>query len=461
MDEDPEGNGMRRRIRILVGLLVWSGGLGSACWLVTSHIGGDLGQRVAPQLLQYATGSRRCVPLDIDPSLDIRRGDPIFKVTDDGRLEQIGEIQRASGQASVMAILYAQTPLPAHSDQLAWYSTPDSMAWVVSTLLPDAKRRQVAAEIQQAVAAHQQELLEALKPLVESSLDESLAIVEAELPAAIRANRNEIDRIGRRYQRELVHDQLLPLVRREIWPIIRRRAEPTVNRIGGELWKRVSLWRFTWRYVYDKTPLLPNRRMFRNEFHRFVDREALPVLEKHSDEIVRVVEQIIRDSAANPRVQQAARQSGSKLLDDPELRSLLWRIVRQTSVDNPRFRQALETTWTGPEARQLLAQASQKLEPTVRRIGALLIGTPEQGITPEFAAVLRNQVLGKDRRWLVLESQADSNSTPARPLSTRTPLVLTVVRGHRQAERPVVARVDHSDTRPTHNTPSPETDLGQ
>jgi len=431
---------MRRRLRILVGLLAWGGGLGCACWMIAVHVDSDLGRKVAPQLLQYATSGRTSVPLHVAEKLDIRGGDPIFQVTPDGGLVQIGEIQRTSDNQAHTAILYARAPTLSADDQLAWYSNPNSMAWVVSTLLPDEKRKRVSAEIQQAVADHHDELLETLEPLVKKSLDQSLAIVESELPAAIRAHRKEIDRIGQRYQRELIDKELLPLVRREIWPIVRRRAEPTVNDIGSDLWKRVSLWRFTWRYVYDKTPLLPNRRKFRNEFDRFVDREALPVLAEHSDEIIRLVEQVIRDASANPRVQQAARRSGSKVLDDPELRSVLWSIVRRTAVDNPKFRQALKQTWTGPEAQQVLAQSSRKFEPTVRRIGGLLIGTPETGITPEFAAVLRNQVLGKDRRWLVLESPADSDPT----LSPTGAPGLAVVRGHRVGQRPFLARIDGS-----------------
>jgi len=443
---------MRRRLRILVGLLAWGGGLGWACWMTAGHVDGDLGRKVAPQLLRYATRGRTSVPLHVAEELDIRGGDPIFRVTSDAGLVQIGEIQRTSDRQVHTAILYASAPALSADDQLAWYSNPNSMAWVVSTLLPDAKRKEVSALIQQAVADHHDELLEALQPLVEKSLDESLAIVESELPAAIRAHRNEIDRIGRRYQRELIDKELLPLVRREIWPIVRRRAEPTVIDIGSDLWKRVSLWRFTWRYVYDKTPLLPNRRKFRNEFDRFVNREALPVLADHSDEIVRIVEQVIRDASANPRVQQAARRSGSKLLDDPELRALLWRIVRRTAVDNPKFRQALKETWTGPEAREILARTSRRFEPTVRRIGGLLIGTPETGITPEFAAVLRNQVLGKDRRWLVLESPADSDSTSAPPVAG----TLAVVRGHRDGHRPFLARIDSSSrSLPSTTQPDP------
>ena len=434
---------MRRRLRILVGLMAWGGGLVGIGWLANKQADKALGQRVAPQLWQYASGSRSSVPLEMSDQLDLRGGDPIFLSHEDGRLVQIGEIRNAAGQETPTALLYSSAPTPTSTNQLAWYSSPNSMAWIVSTLMPEAKQQQVSAQIRQAVEAHHESLLQSLQPLATKSLDRSLEIVESELPAAIQAHRAEFDRIGNRYQRQLIDKEVLPLVRREIWPIVRRRARPIADRIGSDLWSRVSLWRFTWRFFYDKTPLLPNRGKFRDEFDRFVDKEAVPVLAAHSNQIVKVVEQVIRDAAAHPEVQQAARRSGSKLLKDPELRSLLWKIVRRTAVDNPKFRQALKDTWTGAEARILLARASRQFEPTVRRIAELLIGTPETGITPEFALVLRHQVLGKDRRWLVLESAADTPST--QPLRPNQPL--TVVRGHRPGKHPFLARLDGLDDR--------------
>ena len=264
---------------------------------------------------------------------------------------------------------------------------------------------------------------------------DSFSIVEAELPASIERHRPEIEEIGRRYQQNLVEKDILPMVRSEIWPLVRRRAEPTVSDIGGDLWDRVSLWRFTWRYLYDKTPLSPNRDKVRREFRRFVDEEAVPVLEEHSDRIVTVVQQVISDAAANPRIRGLARRTTSKVLDDPELRQLLWQIVQETALDNPRFREALRETWTGPKAKQALLLAGDRLEPTVRHIGELLIGSKKEGITPEFAAVLRNQILGKDRRWLILE--------PGTPDTTKPPIVtrrLTVVRGDAPQTHPFLVR---------------------
>ena len=40
--------------------------------------------------------------------------------------------------------------------------------------------------------------------------------------------------------------------------------------------------------------------------------------------------------------------------------------------------------------------AAERLEPSAVRIGELLFGTRDAGITPEFARVLRNQILGKE-----------------------------------------------------------------
>ncbi|GIT29123.1 MAG: hypothetical protein Ct9H300mP1_11690 [Planctomycetaceae bacterium] len=103
---------------------------------------------------RYASGSRSTVPLELSDQLDLRRGDPIYLSHDDGRVIQIGEIQYTAGQQAPTALLYSSAPTPTSTNQLAWYSSPNSMAWIVSTLMPEAKQQQVSAQIRQAVEAH-------------------------------------------------------------------------------------------------------------------------------------------------------------------------------------------------------------------------------------------------------------------------------------------------------------------
>jgi len=142
---------MRRRLRIVVGLMAWTAVAAVTGWLVNDQADKALGQRVAPQLWRYASGSRSTVPLQLSDQLDLRGGDPIFFSHDDGRLVQIGEIRYTAGQQAPTALLYSSAPTPTSTNQLAWYSSPNSMAWIVSTLMPEAKQRQVSAQIRQAV----------------------------------------------------------------------------------------------------------------------------------------------------------------------------------------------------------------------------------------------------------------------------------------------------------------------
>ena len=74
-------------------------------------------------------------------------------------------------------------------------------------------------------------------------------------------------------------------------------------------------------------------------------------------------------------------------------------IVREVFVDNPRLKSALLERWNSPDARAALALTNDRLDPTIVAIGQRLFGSPDGGITPEFARVLRTKILFRDLRW--------------------------------------------------------------
>ena len=96
-----------------------------------------------------------------------------------------------------------------------------------------------------------------------------------------------------------------------------------------------------------------------------------------------------------PRLAQAA--------GDPQLQRLLHEMFRELIIDNPKFRETLDRQLTGPEAKHAMELAASRLEPSLRRIGDVILGTQAAGVTPEFAEVLRSEILDKDRRWFLLE----------------------------------------------------------
>ena len=78
--------------------------------------------------------------------------------------------------------------------------------------------------------------------------------------------------------------------------------------------------------------------------------------------------------------------------------------------------------WSSDQAQQAFELAGDRLEPVIRKIGDDLIGSREQGINPNFARVLRSQILGKDRQWIVaIPRQGDhAKQLPKIEISTET-----------------------------------------
>lgn len=399
-----------KSLKIAIGVALWTFGAAAVWWRLSGRPEGETVSRVAPKLYRFAVGERRTVRVNLDEPRSLAVGDPVFVIDRENSARQVGEVRRVEPASpedgefvsAAELLLYADAPQVGDGAQVVYYETPGSMEWVLKTMLPPEKREQVVKEMSEAFAAHQDEILAALRPVIEASLREGAAVVEQDLAASLKRHKPELEKLSGKYQHEIIEREIVPLVRHEIWPIVRARAEPTAEEIGREIWQRASLWRFGWRYAYDQSPL-PERHLVRQEWDRFVEQDVTPILESHTDDFVRVQQEILSDVAKNPNVRATVRKNLAKVIDDPELQRLVWQIIREVMVDNPRLKQVLHRHWTGPEARAAFSLAAERLEPSAVRIGELLFGTREGGITPEFARVLRNQILGKDKRWLVLE----------------------------------------------------------
>ncbi|MCU0961404.1 MAG: hypothetical protein MUF48_15015 [Pirellulaceae bacterium] len=414
---------MRNRVRLLIGALAWLTGGSLLAWWIAAYLvpAQEPGHRVLADLWEFATAPRRIILLEFDGPWPLAVGDPIYRIDGPDAIEQVGEIRRIvadplSGgpetppQLIAQALLYPHAPPVCRESYLTYFTTPRSLTWVLETMLPPEKRWQIAREIIVTYETYQADIVQALKPVILGGLADAMEIVEEDLADAVTLRRDVLTNLGRRYQGRLVEQELLPLIRDEIWPIVRRHAEPLANQIGADLFARASLWRFGWRMLYDMSPL-PNKELTRAEWNRFLQQEGVPVFSQYAGDILAMQRQVFEEVAASPEVREVLQRNLTQVVDDPEFRQVLWEIFREVLIDNPRLRQRLEERWRGDEARLALQTAADYVEPSVRRIGDLLLGTREAGITPEFAQVLRNQILDKDCRWLVLETPAH-----ARPL---------------------------------------------
>lgn len=414
-----------------IGGLIWGGtGLLATVGLnqLASKVGGS--ERVM-QIAEFWLGRDQLLSFSAAPGL-VLPGDPIFFRHADGTWSQVGFVEStqasqrsaASGNAEeapsapnevLVKVRWHATGIDPHALQLTAHRNRGTLAEMSQILFPPEKREVIGQLIAEAMQQHSDALIEQFMPLVEQSVRQSLPVVEAEFLASLERHRDEIDRLGQRWKEELVKERLLPLARDHLLPIARRHAEPTIREIGRELWNRASLWSFTWRAAYDRAPL-PRRDLMREEWERFIREDATPVIRAHSDDLAAVLQRTLADLFRNPTVRAELAAAASALADDPETRALMGAVLRETLVESTAVRKVWAEVWSSAEAKAAYDAASARLGPLVHQIGVEMMGSPQRGIDEGLARVLRHQILGKDRRWVVATEANHHRETATRIL---------------------------------------------
>ena len=397
---------------IVLGALFW----GLMIWTVWHALNTELSLQsssisaMSADVRSWMCGDQRRFNAVCEEQVMVAVGDPVFLQLPDGSFRQVGQTinvhQKYSRdafacQAFDVSIYQTATNQCPDGFQLNYHTTPTSLDWVVKMMIPPKRQKAIAGMIAEEWQQHQLELMSELRPVMKDGLRAAMNAVEAELPAIVRSHREELRKLGERYEADILKAEVIPLVREEILPIIEEEAVPVAMDLGKNLWQRVSLWSFTWRYLYDKTPL-PKKDALKIEFQRFIDEEVLPEVRARSDEFIKVTEVIVKRSMENPRVKAAMKKSFKQVAEDPELHKLLWSVVREAVVENTTLRTELDDFLKTQETRLAVKTAGDRLEPIVREIGDMIFGSRETGITPEFSRILRAQILAKDRRWFVM-----------------------------------------------------------
>jgi len=421
---------MNRNLQRILGTLFWITTLAVAIFYGRFIMLLPTDQAAGVSLARFLWApSNRVVALD--PTGRLRVNDPIFMQIQGDRWRQIGYVTRVEAQQEPHRVTldwYAADWEPSQTE-LVQYHSSGRLDEVLAAMLPPERRSRIQKRLAAAMSQHGEELSRAFLPLVQATLRASLPIIETELRSSIVAHRDEIEQLADRWNEQIVEQRLIPLARAEILPSVRAHGQPLAEDIGRELWNRASLFRFGWRAAYDRSPL-PQRDLLREEWSRFVEEEAVPVFESYLDEIVEATESVVRDVVGNEVVRHELADVADQIVADPATEALLRSILREALIENVRLQEAWREIWQSDQARQAVEMAGQRLEPVVREIGDELFGTKEHGINPDFARVLRSQILGKDRRWIVaVPGDASSNIISVGAEKMLYPVVHTVADG--------------------------------
>lgn len=406
-----DGNPMKTR-HLLIGITFWFAAVAVGWTVLRSELASQSSSlsTLSADVQRWVTGQQSSYEGIADTEIQVALGDPVFAEQPDGSFLQVGLItdlhlaySKKTAPSKNVGLQIYDSALEDYADGflLEYHTTPTSLDWVVKMMIPPERQKEIASLIAKEWQVHQKEITSELKPVIQTGIRTAMKAVEAELPAILREHRGEFRALGERYETDILKAEVIPLVREEILPIIEEEAVPVATEVGKALWKRVSLWAFTWRYLYDKTPI-SKKDSVKEEFQRFIDEEALPELRTRTDQFIDVTEIIVKRSMENPRVKAAMKKNFKQVAEDPELHRLVWNVVRQAVVENETLRQELDFHMKRHETRSAMRIAGNRLEPVVREIGDMIFGSREKGITPEFSRILRAQILTKDRRWFVI-----------------------------------------------------------
>ncbi len=399
-----------KKIRTIVGLVVWSI-LGVLCglYLIRDFAGEQRG--TAKQVTEFVLAPRQTIELNFPSPQFLNKSETIFERQGD-RFVRIGEIvalqpltpgETVSGWTQrATAELYSSAAKLKSDDRLTYIPSTESMSWVVASLMTPQRRAKINALLQEAYRDHHQDIAEHFRPIIEETLREASVVIWQDLQRVAPEYDERWRKIGERYRRDLVDGRFVPLLRDEILPIVVGESEPLANQIGEEIWNEASIWRFGWRAMYDVLPL-PQRDLTKREFERFVQTHAVPVLERHIDEIIQLQESIFATITKSAKVQNEVAASLQHILKDKEAQTLAVEMLQRVVSNNSRLKQVVADIWNSPKAKETIELANDKLEFTIASIGEELFGNPHTAITPEFSRVLRFKVLHKDCQWLVLE----------------------------------------------------------
>ncbi len=411
---------MRQQIeyRVIVGILIWIALISMGILFLRNSQARS--PDTALQLAQFIGKQRHTVSLNLTFPQVLRVGDPVF-LADSKKYAPIGFVSSvAAGDSKALyytdraqVTFYGNSPNFDDQAYLEYHMAPNTSEWVLKTMLPPEKREEIGRLILDGYSKHQSEIVAALRPLVEDSLRDASRILRDDLRAAFLNHEEEIKRIGQKYQTQLFEKEIIPLIQKEIWPIVQQESEPLAALVGQEIWQEVSVFRFGWRYLYDRSPL-PEKRLAEREFERFLDEKVIPILKSYLPEFVILQQQIIQRVAENRAVTATFRSSMNKILNDPAVQVVFTDVFQEVFIDNKRLRESFEENWKSPRAKQALQQANRLLEPTITEIGVALFGSPREKITPEFAKVLRHRILHKDDRWFLLHLNGPSPEDESR-----------------------------------------------
>jgi hypothetical protein len=357
----------------------------------------------------YLAAPSRSIEVNMPTVVPLEPRDPVFRLSASGEYSLVGEVsqvdqatERADGKVRIQLrdMTGGQFDKPM---AIQFHSSDRSGLGVLRTLLPPAKQTMLMKELSLAWASRKERTEQILSPVLRQVMGDIYPVLEAEVEKSVVRHGDQMWGIVERHRRDYWSAEFGQLAQDVAWPLVRTKAQPVMDRLAGEIFQRVSVWRLGWRYLADKVGV--GGGSLEQEWSRFVSEDALPIIESRMTELADVATSVLTDAAADPRVQETLRLSLHRLVEDPAVQDLMGQIARESLLDNSAVAEAVSRTLDQPTVAKAWADLASEWETVAVSLVQKILSDQDGEISPELARVLRSSLLGKDLRWLVIQPE--------------------------------------------------------
>jgi hypothetical protein len=402
-------------LRATVGILFWIA-LGTLGYRGLRET--DLGREVSARLGTHFRAQPEVIEVRFPRAATLRTGAAVRLESEEGFV-QVGAVEALrdaeNGQVAKIRLFPDFAEEFESGGRFLAHETRGDIAWILKTLFPAEMQERLKETFRRRWERHQDELLRELQPGLTRLTEDLTAALRDDLDRVIRERDADFRVLGEVLVEKGWEGPIEEAVRDEIWPQLRERAEPLIADIGDEMIAAFPVGSAAWDLFVDKLPFSEERRI-RERLRRFADEKALPILERREPEFRQVALEVMRKSAANPRVRDALGQAAEKVARDPRFRDALLSVLRAWVAENEGVAKLLREIPNREDLRAPMLRFLRRFEPDIHRLAnEVVLNEAGDGIDPELARVLRRKILRDDERWLSFEPRApqDAEEVPA------------------------------------------------
>lgn len=292
-----------------------------------------------------------------------------------------------------------------HEDSsLLAHETEGNVAWVVQTLLPQEHIEEIKARLLSTWEKERARLWEELKPGLLQVLKELGVALKEEFPILLKEHQEDFQVLGDVLRQRAWDEHMEPVFVETIWPMMEERAAPVISSVGDEIISEAPVWSLYWAYLREKVSGGGDEKHLQKRVGKFLTDKAVPILERHSPEFRKTLQELLLEVAGNEAVQGALQESISHAAADPRLKEALGTILEAWVLGSGRVQSILEEALTRPDLREPLSHTLDGFEKDIHKIANLILLNAEgRGINPDLARVLRNRLMREDESWVLLE----------------------------------------------------------